>query len=343
VAGSVGAVVAPRPIRRVVAAPDKFKGTATAAEVAAAIGHACWEAGIDCVEVPMADGGDGLLDALGGPNRTSSVTGPLGDPVTAGWRLSKGTAVIEMARASGLELVGGAAGNDPMDATTTGTGELIDHALDAGARRIVVGLGGSATTDGGFGAIRAINAIARLKQVELLVACDVRTKFTDAATVFAPQKGATPAQVKMLTRRLERLVQMFADDFGADVTTVPGGGAAGGLGGALAALGGKLMPGFELVADELDLYDHLEGADLVITGEGRLDDTSFAGKVVGGVAEIAAEMGVATLAVVGSVAPHTETHGLDVVSLVEAVGEETALSAPKQSVECAVADWLSAH
>ena len=101
VAGSVGAVVAPRPIRRVVAAPDKFKGTATAAEVAAAIGHACWEAGIDCVEVPMADGGDGLLDALGGPNRTSTVTGPLGDPGRAGWRLSKGTAVIEMARASG--------------------------------------------------------------------------------------------------------------------------------------------------------------------------------------------------------------------------------------------------
>lgn len=291
----------------------------------------------------MADGGDGLLDALGGPNRTSTVTGPLGDPVAAGWRLSKGTAVIEMARASGLELVGGAAGNDPMDATTTGTGELIDHALDAGARRIIVGLGGSATTDGGFGAIRAINAIARLKQVELLVACDVTTQFTDAASVFAPQKGATPAQVKMLTRRLERLVQMFADDFGADVTTVPGGGAAGGLGGALAALGGKLMPGFELVADELDLYDHLEGADLVITGEGRLDDTSFAGKVVGGVAEIAAEMGVATLAVVGSVAPRTDTHGLDVVSLVESVGEDAALSAPKQSVERAVADWLSAH
>ena len=336
-------MVAPRPIRRVVAAPDKFKGTTTAAEVAAAIGHACWEAGIDCVEVPMADGGDGLLDALGGPNRTSTVTGPLGDPVSAGWRLSKGTAVIEMARASGITLVGGAAGNEPMDATTTGTGELIDHALDAGARRIIVGLGGSATTDGGFGAIRAINAIARLKQVELLIACDVTTTFTDAATVFAPQKGATPAQVKMLTRRLERMVQMFADDFQVDVTTIPGGGAAGGLGGALAALGGKLMPGFELVADELDLYDHLEGADLVITGEGRLDDTSFSGKVVGGVAEIAAEMGVATLAVVGSIAPHTDTRGLDVVSLVDTVGEDAALNAPKQSIERAVADWLSAR
>jgi glycerate kinase len=120
-------------IRKVVAAPDKFKGTATAHEVAAAIGHACWELGIDCVEVPMADGGDGILDALGGPNRTSMVTGPLGDPIEAQWRLAKGTAVIEMARASGLALIGGAGENSALDATTSGTGELIDHALDAGS------------------------------------------------------------------------------------------------------------------------------------------------------------------------------------------------------------------
>jgi glycerate kinase len=331
-----------RTLRRVVAAPDKFKGTATAAEIAAAIGHACWEAGIDCTEVPMADGGDGLLDALGGANRTSVVTGPLGDPVEAGWRLSKGTAVIEMARASGLVLVGGAAGNDPMDATTTGTGELIDHALDAGARRIIVGLGGSATTDGGFGAIRAINAIARLQRVELLVACDVTTRFTDAAEVFGPQKGATPAQVRMLTRRLERLVQMFEEDFGFDVTAVPGGGAAGGLGGALAALGGTLVPGVELVADEVDLYDHLEGADLVITGEGRLDATSFDGKVVGGIRAIAEDLGVPVLAVVGSVAPGTDVHGLAVVALEDLVGADTAMQAPRQSVERAVAGWLAA-
>ncbi len=330
-----------RPIRRVVAAPDKFKGTASARDVAKAIGHACWELGIDCVEVPMADGGDGLLDALGGPNRTTIVTGPLGDPVEAGWRLSKNTAVIEMARASGLALVGGAAGNAPMDATTTGTGELIDHALDAGARRIIVGLGGSATTDGGFGAIRAISAIARLKRVELLVACDVTTTFTDAAKVFGPQKGASPAQVEMLTRRLERLVQMFRDDFDTDVSSIPGGGAAGGLGGALAALGGKLLPGFELVADELDLYDHLEGADLVITGEGQLDATSFAGKVVGGVAAIAADMGIDVLAVVGSVAPGTDVHDLEVLSLVDLVGEEIAFREPKQAVERAVADWIT--
>ena len=331
-----------RPIRRVVAAPDKFKGTASARDVAAAIGHACWELGVDCVEVPMADGGDGLLDALGGANRTTIVTGPLGDPVEAGWRLSKHTAVIEMARASGLTLVGGAAGNAPLDATTTGTGELIDHALDAGARRIIVGLGGSATTDGGFGAIRAITAIARLKRVELLVACDVTTTFTDAAAVFGPQKGASPAQVEMLTRRLERLVQMFRDDFDVDVGSIPGGGAAGGLGGALAALGGKLLPGFELVADELDLYDHLDGADLVITGEGLLDPTSFAGKVVGGVATVATEMGIPVLAVVGSVATGTDVHDLEVLSLVDLVGEEIAFREPKRAIEQAVAGWITA-
>jgi glycerate kinase len=338
-------MVAVVPIRRVVAAPDKFKGTLSAAEVAAAIGHACWELGVECDEVPMADGGDGLLDVLGGANRTSTVTGPLGDTVRAEWRLSKGTAVIEMARASGLTLVGGAHGNDPLNATTTGTGELIDHALDAGARRIIVGLGGSATTDGGFGAIRAITAIARLKQVELLVACDVTTAFTDAATVFGPQKGATRAQVALLTRRLERLTQMFVDDFGVDVTTMPGAGAAGGLGGALAALGGTLLPGFELVADELDLDDHLDGADLVITGEGRLDDTSMAGKVVGGIASVAAEYRIPVLAIVGSDdrVERSAPVGLDVVSLVDAYGEQVALAEPKRLIEDATATWLAAR
>lgn len=331
-------------IRRVIAAPDKFKGTATAHEVARAIGHACWELGIECVEMPMADGGDGLLDVLGGPNRTTVVTGPLGDPVEAGWRLAKGTAVIEMARASGLTLVGGADQNDAMDATTYGTGELIDQALDAGAMRIIVGLGGSATTDGGFGAIRAITAIARLKRVELLVACDVTTTFTDAATVFGPQKGATPAQVLMLTRRLERMVQMFADDFEFDVTQIAGGGAAGGLGAALAAVGGTLMPGFELVADELDLYDQLTGADLIITGEGQLDETSFSGKVVGGMVSIADEAGIPLLAIVGSAVPESvAAHGesLDVLSLAELFGPETAFDEVKQCVERAAASWLS--
>lgn len=333
---------------RVLAAPDKFKGTATAAEVAAAIGHACWELGVDCVEIPMSDGGDGMLDVLGGANRTTTVTGPLGDPVPAAWRMSGDTAVIEMARASGLVLVGGAPGNDALDATTTGVGELIDHALDAGAGRIIIGLGGSATTDGGFGAIRAINAIARLRHVELLVACDVTTHFTDAAAVFGPQKGATRAQVKMLERRLERLVQMFARDFDTDVTQIEGGGAAGGLGGALAALGGRLIPGVELVADELELFEHLDvdgdAVDLVITGEGHFDRTSLDGKVVGGVAGFAADAGIPTVAVVGS----ADDDALDLVdgrfrvdALTDRFDADLAFSEPKRCIEAVAASIVA--
>jgi len=336
-------MAAARRLRKVVACPDKFKGTLSADEVARAIGHACWELDIECVEVPMADGGDGLLDALGGANRTSLVTGPLGDPVRADWRLSKGTAVIEMARASGLTLAGGADANDPLDASTTGTGELIDHALDAGARRIIVGLGGSATTDGGFGAIRAITAISRLKQVELLVACDVTTRFSDAARVFAPQKGATPAQVELLSRRLDRMVQLFDEEYGVEVTSIEGGGAAGGLGGALAALGGTLLPGFELVADEVDLYDHLGDADLLITGEGHLDDTSFDGKVVGGIVSIAREHELPVLAVVGDAETTTvraHARDLDVVSLIDEFGEDAAFAEPKRCIEQAIAARL---
>ena len=341
---------------RVLAAPDKFKGTASAHEVAAAIGHACWELGIDCTEVPMADGGDGLLDVMGGANRTSIVTGPLGDPVSAGWRFAGDTAVIEMAQASGLVQAGGIEANQPMDATTTGTGELIDHALDLGAKRIIVGLGGSATTDGGFGAIRAINAIARLKQVELLVACDVNTTFTHAARVFGPQKGASAAQIKMLERRLDRLVQMFSEDFSFDVGDIEGGGAAGGLGGALAALGGRLVPGVELVADEVGLFDHLDPEtagetdqppiDLVITGEGRLDNTSFDGKVVGGVAAFAADAGIPTAAVVGSAdAAVIEDQDvlIDVAVVSDQFGMDAALSEPKRYIEAAVVDLLGRH
>jgi len=336
---------------RVLAAPDKFKGSISARDVAAAIGHACWELGIDCIEIPMADGGDGMLDVFGGSNRTSTVTGPLGDPVVAGWRFSDDTAVIEMAQASGLVLAGGIEGNQALDATTTGTGELIDHALDAGAKRIIVGLGGSATTDGGFGAIRAISAIARLKQVELLVACDVTTRFTDAAATFGPQKGASRSEVKLLQRRLDRLVQMFDEDFDFDVATVAGGGAAGGLGGALAALGGQLIPGVELVAEELGVFDVLDGqgadrVDLIVTGEGRLDATSFDGKVVGGLLEFGADAGVPVAAVVGAADVETlERHRdrLDVAVLTELVGVDAAFAEPKGSIERAAADLLRAR
>ena len=288
---------------RVLAASDKFKGTLTAAQACAAIGHACWELGIDCTEMPMADGGEGTLDILGGANRRTTVTGPLGDPVAAEWRLSNGVAVIEMARASGLALVGGADGNDPVAASTQGTGELIDTALDFGAKKIIVCLGGSATTDGGYGALRAIGTPARLKAVEFLVACDVDTLFVDAAEVFAPQKGATPAQVRLLTGRLERLAQVYRGEHGIDIATIPGSGAAGGLAGALAALGATLMPGFDIVAEETGFDEAVREHDLVVTGEGLLDETSFDGKVVGSVADYAREAGTAMLTVVGDIDP----------------------------------------
>lgn len=325
---------------RVVAAVDKFRGTAAARDIAAAIGHACWEAGHDCTEFALADGGEGLLDVLGGPNRTTSVTGPLGAPVEAAWQLRRGTAVIEMARASGLVLAGGAEQNDPMHATTAGTGELVDAALTAGAKRIIVGLGGSATTDGGLGALQALRSPGRLRGVELLVACDVTTRFTDAARVFGPQKGATPAQVKMLTARLEGLAERYRDEFAVDVDAIPGSGAAGGLGGLLAALGGTLVPGFELVADELDLYDAIEAADLVITGEGHLDAQSFEGKVVGGVQAICADLGVPVAAVVG-IADDPVRDRIPTWSIAERFGEERALREPLWCVEHLVPDVLA--
>ena len=324
---------------RVVAAVDKFRGTASAADVAHAIGQACWELGHDCTELALADGGEGLLEALGGANRTTTVTGPLGTPVAAGWRLQRGTAIIEMARASGLVLAGGPEGNDPMAATTAGTGELIDAALTAGAKRIIVGLGGSATTDGGLGALRAIKAPVRLRGVELLVACDVTTTFVRAAEVFGPQKGATPAQVRMLTGRLERLADQYLEQFGVDVTGIPGSGAAGGIAGMLAALGGQLVPGFDLVADELGLYDAVEGADLVITGEGHLDRQSFAGKVVGGVAGVAGEYGVPVGAVVG-IADDDVRDRLPVIAIADAYGLDRATREPLWCIEHAASDLI---
>lgn len=292
---------------RVLAAADKFKGTATAAQVCAAIGHACWSLNIDCTEIPMADGGEGTLAVLGGANRTSTVTGPLGTPAQAEWRLHRGTAVIEMAQASGLTLAGGPDNNDPLAATTRGTGELIDQALNAGAKKIIVCLGGSATTDGGLGALKAISTPARLRAVEFLVACDVDTTFIDAARVFAPQKGASRAQVELLTGRLEQLAQTFQRDYNVDVTTIAGSGAAGGLAGALVALGARLIPGFDLVADETGFYDAIREHDIIVTGEGLLDDTSYEGKVVGNVQQLAQDAGKKVVAVVGDVDEHMES------------------------------------
>jgi glycerate kinase len=312
-------------VMRVVAAPDKFRWTARANDVAAAIARAAAANGWECIQVPVADGGEGTLEVLGGPNRTTLVTGPLGDPVEAGWQLRGGRAVVEMATASGLDLVGGAEGNDPMAASTYGTGELIAAAVDAGARRILVGVGGSATTDGGLGALRAMHPLARLRGVDLAVACDVRTTFLDAADLFAPQKGASSAQVKLLRRRLERLAQVYLEDHGVDVLDVPGSGAAGGLAGGLLAAGATIVEGFELVADEVELDDALEHAQLVVTGEGFLDEQSFDGKVVGGVVARAAAAGVPVFVVAGAIYDDVSSR-VEAVSLVAEYGEERAMS-----------------
>jgi glycerate kinase len=315
---------------QILVAPDKFKGTATASEVAEALAVGLRAEGHQVVCCPLADGGEGTLDALGGPNRSTTVTGPLGDPVEAGWRLAGRLAVVEMARASGLALVGGAEGNDAVAASTHGTGELIATAVEAGARRVVVGVGGSATTDGGLGALRAMSPLHRYRGVTLEVACDVRLGFVDAARVFAPQKGATPAQVELLERRLERLVQVYRDEYGVDVTTLEGAGAAGGLAGGLACAGAALVPGFDVVADHLGLDELVEAADLVVTGEGFLDEESFDGKVVGGVAELAASLGTPVVAVVGEAFDDAAAR-VATVSLVEHHGRERALG---QTADC---------
>jgi glycerate kinase len=323
---------------RVVAAPDKFKGTATAAQVAAAIARAVEAAGGTCDEAPMADGGEGTLEALGGPNRSNEVTGPLGEPVTAAWRLHRKRAVIEMATASGLQLVGGAEGNDPLEATTYGTGELIALAVESGATDVVVGVGGSATTDGGLGALRALFPPHRLRGIDLVVACDVRTRFVDAAELFAPQKGASPAQVRLLHNRLERLVDVYRHDYDVDVSELVGAGAAGGLAGGLAAVGADLSEGFEVVADAVELAERIEQADLVVTGEGFLDEQSFDGKVVGGVATLAAELDTPVLAVVGETFDDAERR-IPTVSLVDRFGRDRAMD---DTIAC-ITEAIRAH
>ena len=345
---------------RVVVAPDVWRGSSGALDVAGVVGRVAVDAGWECVELPVTDGGEGTLEVFGGPNRTTQVTGPLGDPVDAGWRLNGRTAIVEMARASGLDLVGGPEGNDPVAASTVGTGELLSKALELGARRLLVGLGGSATTDGGLGALRALYPLQRLRGLDLIVMCDVRTSFVDAAEVFAPQKGASAAQVELLRRRLQRLAEVYLEDHGVDVLTMVGAGAAGGLAGGLAAAGGTLMGGFDAIADEMGLPDAVEDADLVITAESFLDEQSFDGKVVGGVAELAAALGVPCLAIVGeavelkaedmvsdvetgaagAISPEAR-RGLRVVSLVERFGRERAEGAPVACIEEIAAEALA--
>ena len=284
----------------VLCCPDKFRGSLTAAEASCALARGVERAGRRARRLPLADGGEGTLAVLC-PDpltlRTARVTGPLGEPVAARWGLRDGTAVVESARASGLALVEGH--NDPLVATTRGTGELIRLALEAGARRVIVGVGGSATVDGGLGALEALDF--DLRGAEVVVACDVQTRFVDAARIFGPQKGADAAGVDWLEHRLEALAERYRGDLGVDVRELELAGAAGGLAGGLAALGAILRPGAALVAETVGLRTALTAASLVLTGEGRYDATSLAGKVVGHVLAEARAAGVPVAIVAGDV------------------------------------------
>lgn len=337
---------------RVLICPDKFRGTLTAAEAASAMAagvSAAFGGDADlfrCRLLPLADGGEGTLAAFGGANRFSTVTGPLGDPVRAGWRLDGDRAVVEMAVASGLVLAGGARLNDPLAASTRGTGELILAAAEAGARDILVCVGGSATTDGGSGAVAVLapdGGPSRLPAgLRLVVGADVRTRFLDAARVFGPQKGATTQQVSELSERLVTLQQQYLRRFGLDVHQMDRSGAAGGLAGGLAALGARLVDGFEAVAAAVDFDSAITATDLVITGEGRLDASSFEGKVVGSVIQRAGARGRPVLAVAGAIESGVPLPaGVTAASLSALVGIERALGAAADSVISAVRILIS--
>jgi glycerate kinase len=327
---------------RVVVAPDKFKGSLTAIEAATAVARGVKRADpaatID--QVPMADGGEGTVDALvaatGGSYREARVTGPLGEPVVARFGMlgDARTAVIEMAAASGLVLVPPAR-RDPLASTTRGTGELLLAAIAAGAHRVIVGIGGSATNDGGAGlgqalGFRLLDAaghelapgggnLGRLDRtdvsgrrpeldgVEIDVACDVSNPLcgpSGASAVYGPQKGASAAMIQSLDANLQKFAAVLARDLGVDIVDLPGSGAAGGLGGGLVAFAaGKLRPGVDLVMDAVNLSNRLVDADLCLTGEGTLDNQSAFGKTAVGVGRLARSLGCPTLALVGSVGP----------------------------------------
>ncbi|WP_205696552.1 glycerate kinase [Conexibacter sp. SYSU D00693] len=286
----------------VLVAPDSFKGTLRATEVASAIGRGLERAGLHPPDLcPIADGGDGtaevLLLAMGGEVRAAPATDPLDRPLKAGFALvdGGGTAIVEVAEASGLARVAPEE-RDPVTASTRGTGELIVAAAAAGAEVVLVAAGGSATTDGGAGALEAIADAGGLGATTLVVLCDVRTPFEEAAVRFGPQKGADPPTVELLTERLhDHAARLPRDPRG-----VPHTGAAGGLAGGLwATHGARLVNGANVVLDELDYDTRMRAARAVVVGEGRLDATTLQGKALGEAATRARQAGVPCHAVVG--------------------------------------------
>ena len=326
---------------RIVLAPDSFKGSLSAAKICMAmeegIRSACPDAQV--VHLPMADGGEGtiesLIAALGGSIREATVRDPLGREVRASYGvLADGrTAVVETAQASGFTLLSNEERN-PLVASTFGTGQLISRCLDEGYRNVLVGLGGSATNDGGTGMMRALGvrfldgggaelpegggALGKLKRIDLsgkdprlaelkvTAITDVRNVLCGedgASRVFGPQKGASEADVSLLDEALAVFAMILKEQLGADVAAVPGAGAAGGMGaGVLAFLGAELRPGFELLAETYRFGERIADADLMITGEGKLDRQTLSGKVVSGVCRQAHERGVPVVALCGAVA-----------------------------------------
>jgi glycerate 2-kinase len=300
-------------------APDSFKGTFSAPEVAAALAAGLRDAGHAAEELPVADGGEGTMDvllaALGGERRTVDASDPLGRPIQASFALIEDgrAAVVETAQASGLGLVEEEE-RDAWSASTRGTGELIAAAAAAGAERVLVTVGGSATTDGGVGALEAL-ADAGVR-VELDVLCDVRTPFEDAARVFAPQKGADPTVVKRLEGRLDTLASTFRRDPRGQPMT----GAAGGLSGGLwARYGARLHHGASFVLDTIGFDERMRTAAFVVTGEGQIDEQTLEGKIVGELATRCRQNGVTCHAVVGRIELDPfEQRILDLASVTEA-------------------------
>ncbi len=340
---------------KIVIAPDSYKESLSALEVASAIEAGFREIYPDAeyIKLPVADGGEGTVEAMVAATQGRmvevAVTGPLGEPVQGFYGISgdESCAFIEMAAASGLELLPPAARN-PLKTTSWGTGELIRHALDLGVTRMIIGIGGSATNDGGAGMVQALGAqlltangqpIApggaglstlatidisgldpRLAQCRIDVACDVTNPLVGdegASAVFGPQKGATPEMVAQLDRALAHYAGQIAQDLDLDVLTLEGGGAAGGMGAALYAFcGAHLRPGIDIVTDALHLDALVADADLVITGEGRIDSQTIHGKVPVGVARVAKRYQIPVIGIAGSLTADVgvvHQHGLDAV------------------------------
>lgn len=340
---------APDPaLRPVLVAPDAFKGTFTAEQVADAIARGIESAGMTADRCPVADGGEGtaavLRHALGGAEHHATVSGPLGEPVTAsvtlldpppGKRRGPQMAVLDMASASGLPLIPEAE-RDVLAATTFGTGELIAAAISAGAERVLVACGGSATVDGGAGAIEAITDAGGLRGAQLVCLVDTQMTWAQCAETFGPQKGATPEQLPVLARRLAEL----AASFPIDPTQVPGSGAAGGLSGGLhAALGAAIEPGAPFVLGEAGVDARMRAAAFVIVGEGRLDRTSLRGKVPGELATRARQAGVPCSAVVGQDGLSSfDGRIIDLMEIIEATDEPAMIAAG----ELLATRWLAA-